>query len=172
MKLFNYLFYLIFILFLIIIIIDLKRDCIYETLDNPASNTPTNICTTPPSVPSQSKKSSSKNLSPSSPSSSNTSTPKNICAVNLSEQKQNLKNLPIGPEAGIFIIKYGDKPVKPVKTYNIFNQSEYIKLANENPKALTSYIETQMKISEMNKYKDNINPVTQFIYMPRNNEDS
>ena len=166
MKLCNYLFYLIFILFLIIIVIDIKRDCIYETLDNPPSNPPTNICTTPPPTPSKSSDPllESKKLSSSPTSLKTTSTPPNLCSTN--------KKIPTGPEAGIFIIKYGDKPVKPVKTYNIFNQSEYIKLANENPKALTSYIETQMKISKMNKYKDNINPVTQFIYMPGNNEDN
>lgn len=166
MKLCNYLFYLIFILFLIIIVIDIKRDCIYETLDNPSSNTPTDICKSPLPTPSKSSDSllGPNELSSQPTSSSTTSTPTNLCSTN--------KKIPTGPEAGIFIIKYGDKPVKPVKTYNIFNQSEYIKLANENPKALTSYIETQMKISEMNKYKDNINPVTQFIYMPRNNENS
>ena len=164
MKLCNYLFYLIFILFLIIIVIDIKRGCIYETLDNPPSNPPTNICTTPP--PTTSKSSDpllgSNELSSPPTSLKTTSTPPNLCATK--------KKIPTGPEAGIFIIKYGDKPVKPVKTYNIFNQSEYIKLANENPKALTSYIKTQMKISEMNKYKNNINPVTQFIYMSDNNE--
>ena len=90
-----------------------------------------------------------------------------ICAdpSSLSEKE---KKRASGPRAGIFIIKNGDNPVKPVKYYNISKYNDLYKLVEENPQALHEYMKTVNSITELNKKRKNrIEPISQYIYLPK-----
>lgn len=76
-----------------------------------------------------------------------------------------------GPRAGIFIIKNGDQPVKPVKYYNISKYDDLYKLVEENPQALQDYMNSVNEINELNKKRTKqILPISQYIYMPKNKQ--
>tara|TARA_Y100000768_G_C23968983_1_gene679465 strand:+ start:338 stop:961 length:624 start_codon:yes stop_codon:yes gene_type:complete len=90
-----------------------------------------------------------------------------ICAdpSSLSEKE---KKRASGPRAGIFIIKNGDKKVKPVKYYNISKHNDLYKLVQENPQALQDYMNSVNEINELNKKRTKqILPISQYIYMPK-----